>query len=115
MLNILTASFSSAEVEEFVARLVWVCNNMEMERGSSPFQRMLGKAPDDTGRFFKDKTQVPLSPALLSNRGFEEDEKLRRKAKKAFLDKQLKRRLDRALRMGRRSNEIYFPGDLAFY
>ena len=115
MLDTLTASFPSAEVEELVARSVWVCNNMETERGFSPFQRMLGKAPDDAGRFFKDETQVPLSPALLSDGGFEEDEKMRTEAEKAFLDEQSKRRLDRALRMGRRGAEVYLPGDLVFY
>ena len=48
---------------------------MEMERGFPPFQRILGKAPDDAGRLFKDEKQVP---SLLSEGGFEEDEKRRR-------------------------------------
>ena len=34
-------------------------------------------APDDAGRLFKDETQVPLCPSLLSNGRFEEGEKLR--------------------------------------
>ena len=51
----------------------------------------------------------------MSDGGFEEDEKLRTVAEKAFLDEPSKRRIDRALRMGRRSAEVYLPGDLVFY
>ena len=47
MLDALTASFPSAGVEELLAKSIWVYNNMETERGFSPFQRMLGKVPVD--------------------------------------------------------------------
>lgn len=76
---------------------------------------MLGRAPDDAKRFFKNHMEVPISTDNLKDGGFTEDEEMRLTAEKALLEEQAKRRIERALRMGRRRAEEYLPGNLIFF
>ena len=115
ILTRLETEFPRMKIEELVSRATWTSNNMEMVRGFSPIQRLLGRAPDNAGRIFDSPEEVPICPEMLKDGGLSEDEKMRAEAEKAFLEEQAKRRTERALRMGRRRSEVYLPGDLVFY
>lgn len=115
VLDKLAESFSHLSMEELVSRATWTSNNMDSVRGFTPIQRIMGKAPDDAGRFFKSDNQIPICRDMLQDGGFTNDVEMRLEAEKAFLEEQALRRTERALRMGRRRAEVYLPGDLVYY
>ena len=98
-----------------IARSTWVCNNEEQYRGYTPIQQVLGKAPDEYGRFFEDPTVRPIHPSMLEDGGFREDIHIRRTATQAFAEEMAKRRLERAERSGHRRLADYVPGDLVYF
>ena len=115
MLETLSREFAEIEVTELLARSVWVCNSEEQYKGYTPIQQVLGRAPDSTGRLFESEDTRPIHPGLLDDGGFKEDVKMRCAATKAFAEEQAKRRLDKAERMGHRSQQQFLPGDLVYY
>ena len=98
----LVEEFPDMEATEVIARSTWVCNNEEQYKGYTPIQQVLGRAPDETGRFFEDPTTRPIHPGFLEDGGFREDIHIRRTASQAFAEEIAKRRLERAERSGHR-------------
>ena len=115
IMEALAGEFSDMEHHEILARAVWACNMREVYRGYSPMQMVLGKAPDEHGRFFESAEERPLYPELMSDGGFKEDFRVRCAADKAFADEQARRRLERAARMGYRRAQYFVPGELVYY
>ena len=111
----LSQEFTNMEATEVIARSTWVCNNKEQYRGYTPIQQVLGKAPDEYGRFFEDPTVRPIHPSVLEDGGFREDIHIRRTATQAFAEEVAKRRLERAERSGHRRLADYVPGDLVYF
>ena len=111
----LSEEFPEMEATEVIARSTWVCNNEEQYRGYTPLQQVLGRAPDEYGRFFEDPTIRPVHPGLLDDGGFKEDIQARMTATQAFAEEIAKRRLERAQRSGTRRVVDYVPGDLVYY
>lgn len=108
----LVSEFPDMEATEVIVRSTWVCNNEEQYKGYIPMQQVLGRAPDESGRFFEDPT---TRPGYLEDGGFREDIHIRRTASQAFAEEIAKRRLERAERSGHRRLTDYVPGDLVYF
>lgn len=115
MLDTLVFDFPDISMEELLSRCIWVCNQQETYKGYSAMQHALGRAPDEQGRFFQDDTMRPIAPELLDDGGFRANVEVMTAAAKSFISEQAKRRIERALRMGYRSQTAFVPGDLVYY
>ena len=111
----LATEFPDMLLEELLGRSIWVCNDREIYKGYSPFQHAMGRSPDQHGRSFTTDDNVPLTPEMLVDAGFQSDHQIRCMAEKAFAEEEAKRRLERATHMGHRRSQVYIPGDLVFY
>ena len=101
--------------EDALAESVRALNCREVIRGYSPLQHVIGRAPDDTGRFFT--TDSTASPDILSEspaQGHQRSEELRLTAEKAFLDWNSADRMTRALNSRHRRVLDFSAGDLVF-
>ena len=102
-------------MEDALSECVRVLNNREVVRGYSPIQHVLGRAPDDTGRFFTPDTAN--SPDLLSETPAQEHQRiaeLRLAAEKAFLDWNNNQRLSRARNSKHHRLLDFTAGDLVY-
>ena len=102
-------------LEDALAESVRALNCREVIRGYSPLQHVIGRAPDDTGRFFT--TDSTASPDILSespSQGHQRTEELRLTAEKAFLDWNSADRMTRALNSRHRRVLDFSAGDLVF-
>lgn len=101
--------------EDALAESIRVMNTRELHRGYSPMQHIMGKAPDETGRFFSDVQ--PGSPDIVSGEPHHELQKtleLQATAEKALIDWTTRQRLSRASNSSHRRKLDYEPGDLVY-
>ena len=101
--------------EDALAESIRVMNIRELHRGYSPMQHIMGKAPDETGRFFSDVR--PGSPDIVSGEPHHELQKtleLQATAEKALIDWTTRQRLSRASNSSHRRKLDYEPGDLVY-
>ena len=83
--------------ESALAEAVRCLNHRETVRGYSPVQHVLGRAPDELGRFFP-STKAGISELLEDSPDVHSDQhRLRLEAEKAFLDWTARERSTRAL------------------
>ena len=115
MLDSLAEEFTEATDKQLLAQCLWVINCRTIYRGYSPMQYVLGKTPDDCWRVDKQDREFPIHPDLILDNGFQQDEKIRKEAEKAFVEEQCKGRVERAERMGNRAYKTFNPGDLVYY
>lgn len=101
--------------QDALSESIRVLNNKELVRGFSPVQIILGRAPDECGRFFTPLRTVPAdcltgSPKL----DMENFHQRRLTAEKAFLDWQDRQRLNRAAHSTHRRVLNFTAGDLVY-
>ena len=107
-LSALAEEFPDVANRELVGRGTWAMNSRGIHKGFTPMEHALGKV-------FERPTDLPIRPELLEDGGFAQDERMRVAAEKAFIDQQAKRRVEAAMRMGHRKDQLFLPGDLVFY
>ena len=102
--------------EAILAQAVRTWNQREPVRGYSPFQWMMGRAPDfDDRMFVPDIHKLPGSLLQHPEHGVKRSEDLRRFSEKAFVDWQFREKTSRARNAKPRDFRIYGPGDLVYY
>lgn len=102
--------------ESALAEAVKVFNHRELVRGFSPIQHVLGKAPDETGRFIQSLTQtIPDEPIANPNEEFKDSVERMRQAEKALADWQAQQKIVKAMNSRGQRLMDYRPGDLVFY
>ena len=114
VLNRLVEEEPSLSAAEALAETTRVLNNREVVRGFSPIQYILGRAPDECGRFFS--TVAKLSPELLDSDAQQQETAFKRRvtAEKAFLDWQAQQRLSRATRSKHRRRLNFSAGGMVY-
>lgn len=112
----LVASNPELTPEAALAETIRSFNHKELVRGFSPAQHVLGRAPDETGRFIHSLTQQAVD-VLLENPSeeIEKNIQLQTEAEKALLDWQAKKRVTRALNSRAQKKMDYYPGDLVYF
>ena len=101
--------------EDALAECLRVMNMREVHRGYSPMQHVMGKAPDETGRFFSGVQQG--CPHLVSDEPRAELQRtlhLQATAEKALIDWTTQQRVSRAANSSHRRKLDYHPGDLVY-
>ena len=102
--------------EAALAETIRSFNHKELVRGFSPAQHVLGRAPDETGRFIHSLTQQTVETLLANpSEEFEDTIKLQAAAEKALVDWQAKKRVTRALNSRAQKKMDYYPGDLVYF
>ena len=103
-------------VEEALAESARVFNHREMVRGYSPVQHVLGRAPDETGRFVHSLCN-PLPETLLENPNgeFERNVERMKQAEQALSEWQAQQKVTKALNSKGQRLMDYRPGDLIYY
>ena len=102
--------------EAILAQAVRTWNQREPVRGYSPYQWMLGKAPDFEDRMFvPDVHKLPGSLLHHPEGGLKRSESLRRHSEKSFIDWQYSEKLSRAKNSRAKDYNIYMPGDLVYF
>ena len=102
--------------EELLAESVRSFNCRELVRGFSPMQHVIGRAPDETGRFVSGLTErgrEPFTEALTQT--VETSAQLQQAAEKALVDWQAQQRVNRAMNSRSRNRIMYHPGDLVYF
>lgn len=99
-----------------LAEAVRVFNHREMVRGFSPVQHLLGKAPDETGRFVSSLTGQEYEK-LVENPGdgIQQSIELMKHAEQALSEWQANQRVNRALNSRAQKKFKYQPGDLVYF
>eukprot|EP00435_Cladocopium_sp_Y103_P017346 s510_g4.t1 len=99
-----------------LSEAVRTCNQRELIRGYSPTQHVLGRAPDETGRFVHSLTGQQVDN-LLNNPSeeFEKDIERQKVAEQALSDWQAQERIKRALNSRAQRAYDYRPGDLVYF
>ena len=97
--------------EQALMEAIRVLNTRENVRGYSPYQHVMGKAPDEFGRFCG--VEHP-HPELATPTEFEDSHQNRLTAEKAFVDWQAQQRLVRAQNSKHRGILDFQPGKLVF-
>lgn len=102
--------------ETLLAESVRTFNQRELIRGFSPTQHVLGKAPDETGRFVNSLVN-PIPETWLANPllEFEKTIHLQKEAEQALSEWQAKQRTTRALNSRSSRKLFYHPGDLVYF
>ena len=102
--------------EDVLAEAVRVFNNRELVRGFSPLQHVLGRAPDETGRFISGVTERGMEPIMETvTDEMERSTKLRMEAEKALSEWQATQRIRRAMNSRPQRPADYRPGDLVYF
>ena len=102
--------------EAILAQGVRTWNQSEPVRGFSPYQWMLGRAPDYSDRMFvPDVERLPGSLLHHPELGPAQAEAMRMASEKAFVDWQYVEKLTRARNSKAKEYHNYLPGDLVFY
>ena len=102
--------------EAILAQAVRTWNQREPVRGYSPYQWMLGKAPDFEDRMFvPDVHKLPGSLLHHPEGGLKRSESLRRHSEKSFIDWQYSEKLSRAKNSRAKDYNMYMPGDLVYF
>ena len=98
-----------------LAEAVKVFNHREMIRGFSPIQHVLGKAPDETGRFIQSLTHnIPETPLVNPNDEFKDSVERMRHAEKALADWQAQQKVVKAMNSRGQRVMDYRPGRFGF-
>ena len=106
----------SASHEALLAQALRTWNQREPVRGYSPYQWMLGRAPDFEDRMFTPNVHnLPGSLLHQPEHAFHRSENLRKISEKAFVDWQYREKLSRARNAKVRDYSMYMPGDLVFF
>ena len=102
--------------EAALAEAVRTFNHRELVRGFSPVQHLLGKAPDETGRFVSSLTGAQFE-TLLENPSDSMRTSIERMkiAEQALSEWQAKQRLTRAINSRAQKIMTYRPGDLVYF
>eukprot|EP00435_Cladocopium_sp_Y103_P050029 s2515_g15.t1 len=98
-----------------LAESVRVLNSRDLVRGYSPVQHVLGRAPDDLGRFFTNVGE--RCPELITETPVQEHEKgyrMRLSAEKALLEWNAQQRLQRAANSSHRRVLDFQAGELVY-
>ena len=101
--------------QEALSEAVKTLNHRDLVRGYSPVQHILGKAPDETGRFLT--TADPRCSELVSEtpaQGQERSQHLRDVAEKALLEWNAQQRLQRATHSKHRRCLDFQAGELVY-
>lgn len=102
--------------EELLARCFWAQNTHDQYLGFSPIQHAYGRNPDLVGGLsHDDMKELPVLTGSGISAEFGRDVKAMVEAEKAFVEQQSKWRLERAMKSGHRTQQIFYPGDLVFY
>ena len=101
---------------EALSEAIRTCNQRELIRGYSPTQHVLGRAPDETGRFVHSLTGQQVDN-LLNNPSeeFEKDIQRQKVAEQALAEWQAQERIKRALNSRARKVYDYRPGDMVYF
>ena len=99
-----------------LAQAVRTWNQREPVKGYSPYQWMLGKAPDQADRLFvPDLQKLPGSLLQHPESDYHRSEQLRVVSEKAFVDWQYQEKLSRARHSSSRNYDMFMPGDLVYF
>lgn len=102
--------------EGALAEAVRVFNSRELVRGFSPVQHLLGRAPDETGRFVTSLTGEEFETFLENpNMEFELGIHRMKQAEQALSEWQAHQRVNRALNSRPQRMRLYYPGDLVYF
>ena len=104
------------EPQELLSVAVKTFNEREMVRGFSPCQHVLGRAPDETGRFIHPETTNGID-LMVPNPGEEciEGIQLRKRAEQALSEWQANQRVTRGLQSRAKPRHNYHAGDLVYF
>ena len=115
VLNKLADEQEDSSFPDLLAETCRAFNVRETIRGYSPFQHVLGQAPDETGRFFQSLRQAPPEPSLgVSTVEMQRQRQVRLSAEKAFLEWQSVQRLQRASNSQHKRVRNFEVGDLVY-
>lgn len=99
-----------------LAEAVRVFNAREIVRGFSPQQHVLGRAPDESGRFIASLTGEQMDELLGNPDGeLEQTVNLMKAAEHALIEWQAKQRTNRAMNSRAQRCMDYRPGDLVYF
>ena len=111
----LAAESPALTAEQILAESVRTLNHRENVRGFTPVQYVLGRAPDEHGRFFNPARDLETPGELpMATETMERDQRLRLSAEKAFLDWVATERIQRATHSKHRRVLDFSAGDLVF-
>ena len=115
MLEAIVEDQPEISAQEALSEAVKTLNHRDMVRGYSPVQHILGKAPDEVGRFLTTANQrcselISETPA----QGQERSQHLRDVAEKALLEWNAQQRLQRATHSKHRRCLDYQAGELVY-
>eukprot|EP00435_Cladocopium_sp_Y103_P059364 s526_g21.t1 len=103
-------------VELALAEAVRTFNCREIIRGYSPIQHVLGKAPDETGRFVSSLTGQATEVLLGNPQGeLVEDIERMKKAEQALAEWQAQQKITKAMNSRSQPKRDYRPGDLVYF
>lgn len=111
----LAADQPDESFQDLLSEATRVFNSRELVRGFSPIQHVMGRAPDETGRFFPAarhwSDDLQCEGARQDN---EKSHQLRLQAEKAYLDWSCAQRLSRAAHSRAQRKLNFRPGDLVY-
>ena len=110
------SEFPNMSHEALLSQAIRTWNQREPVRGCSPFQWMLGRAPDTEDKLFTpDLHNLPGSLLQDPQSDFHRSEALRVLSEKAFVDWQYREKVSRARNAKPKNSRMYMPGDLVFF
>eukprot|EP00435_Cladocopium_sp_Y103_P035426 s3103_g9.t1 len=115
LLTKLAQDFQDMSFPDLLAETIRVFNSREQIRGYSPIQHLMGRAPDDDGRFFSGPRS--FTEDLCCEGPREENlrsHQLRQKAEMRFLEWSGQQRLSRAQNSKAKGHLVFHPGDLVY-
>ena len=115
VMECLASEDTTLTAEQILAEAIRTLNHREVVRGYSPVQFILGRAPDEHGRFYSPARDVSTHAELpMATETMERDQNLRLKAEKSFLDWIASERIQRATHSKHRRILDFSAGDLVF-
>ena len=102
--------------EDLLTVAVKTFNEREMVRGFSPCQHVLGRAPDETGRFVTPENHKGHE-LMVPNPGEDcvEGIQLRKQAEQALAEWQAEQRINRGMNSRAKPKYDYYPGDMVYF
>ena len=102
--------------DDLLSVAVKTFNDRDLVRGFSPSQHVLGRAPDESGKFIAPQTTNGLD-SMVPNPGedCQEGIKLRMQAEQALSEWQAHQRTNRALQSRAKPRYNYTPGELVYF
>ena len=115
LLSKMAQDFPDVSFVDLLSEAIRVFNSREQIRGYSPVQHLMGRAPDDEGRFFA--APRALTEDLCCEGPREENvrsHQLRQQAEMRFIEWTGQQRLSRAQNSKAKIRPVYHPGDLVY-